>query len=774
MKEFAMNQNVKISGGKSAARHRNGRVFRRSLTPTLALLAALALGLVVPAAAGAQTNFTIDGGAGGGGGGGAGNKPSTGPGAGGLNGTGSASPAHDGTVGSEGAGGKGGDGVGNPGSGILAGMVENGGAGGRGADYGRTEYSNVRYDGNIIVTGGKGGQGGQGGTGASTPSLPEDPEPFWGNGGQGGAGGDAVFTGAANVVTTITGSLAAVGGATGTNGISPAGGGAGQGVSGAGGRGGMVRINHAGTVKFEGAGPHDLIFTNASGVTGGGYMDVFINNLLLDGNSATINTTGLGGTDKIYLGTLSLSNAATFQAAGGSNYVMPLPTSGKGYTFTDLHISGTGNRLDLNGSIYTPGAVNGKLIFDVANVAGGTMLDANNDINLTGFSMDNLLMQGDTAALAEGQSITLMANVTGVIDPQKTFAYKGGMRIEEFSTQISGNALVANFGGASQAVRTGQVFHPYFQGQLAAMQTVSGATRPAMEESIRALANTATNVGTPLVSLAAVGSSTTLETGSEVEMESFGGALSVGTKMANTGGVTTVAAFGEFGTGSYDTSTDIADLSAWRDGNYGVFIGGGDTEYAGGGVFLHHLFDATQFAGGFSLEGSLRMGTVNNQFNMDILDRSGYDIDRLYWGGHVGAGYNMPLNNLNSVDFFGQVHLTSVESGSIQSTAGQEIAFDSVTSTVSRLGGRYNHNFNELIKGYATAAWEYEFDGESGGSVDNIRVQDSPSLKGSSGFGQLGVNVKSASNPVSLDLSVFGVIGQQEGFGGTAGLKLDF
>ena len=748
-----MNQTIRNSGGKSAAHSRSSRAFRRSLTPTLALLAALTLGLVVPVAAEAQySSIGIIGYGGGGGGGGAGAPAGAGGQGGG--GAGLGAKGSDGSNSAGGAGGQGGGGgsAGEPTTGLT------GGDGGRGASVSRHENSNEIYTG-VLISGGDSGQNGVDGTGS--PS---------GSGGRGGAGGNATFSGAADVVTTITGDLLAFGGTAN------------------GGGGGAAIIRHEGTMLFDGSQAHDLFFSTLSG----GSVSVYINNLQIDNSAATIYTATLSGKD-VRWNTLSLSNGAAFNASLGTKYVLPTDLYNSGFTFNNLYVIGYNNQFNLDSTAtqaYTPGAlhVNGKLSFLMDNntISGSApMLTAGNigtgsSINLTGFDLNNVAIVGEQHYynyLREGQSIVLIRNVDSdpsLTSPHRTTVYKGGLRFEDFylrTTATNGGDLLATYGGRAHSVRTGEAFTPYFQGHMAALYAVSGGSRPALEQATKVLANTPTSVGEPLISLTALGSDVTLNTGSSVDVESFGGVLAVGTKLNNSAGLTTAAVFGEFGSGSYDTYKNIPDLYAF---NYGRFDGGGDVDYFGGGVYLHHLFDPTHFAGGFSVEGSFRVGTVKNKFNLDMLDRSGYDISRRYWGGHVGLGYNYLLTNMDSVDMFGQLHFADVENGTFNTTAQERIHFLSAKSTISRLGGRYNHNFNDQFKGYATAAWEYEFEGDVGGSVDRTRIQKAPNIEGSSGFGQLGLNVKSATNPVSLDLSVFGVTGQQEGYGGTIGLKLDF
>lgn len=775
-----MNLTMIKPGAQSPAPSRTRPKFRRSLTPTLALLAAMALGLMAPVAAEAQLipSFNATGvGGGGGGGGGEGGGTIKAPGAGGDGGSkGTPLAGDDGQDASGAAGGAGGNGAtgigGGQGGSGKPGLGLNGGNGGVGGDSIYNISSGV-YDA-VTITGGTGGKGGI--TGGSDGNFDG------GNGGMGGKGGDVILYGASGSATTIHHNLTL------NKGLSPAQG-ANQAASGG---GGFAIMRHEGTLIFNSL----INATHDIGINGGSYA--LINNLQIVGGfsgrpTSTVNLE-IDPASNASFNTISLINGGIFNVNTAADW-SPLPSSGD-YVFNNLYITGTGNQLNLDSASsgntlkYTPSVVNGHLTFAIDNTAVGnaTMLTVG-DINsgsggsgmdLNGFNVNNLHIIGGTGYyqnLRVGDRITLIDNVDNAAafaTAQRQTIYKGGLRFEDFfisATSQTNGDLVASYGGKAASVLSGEAFEPYFQGQTASMHMVTGGSRQAMDQATRILATTETSVGQPLVNLTAIGSDTTLDTGSSVDVESYGGILTIGTKMNNEAGVSTVAVFGEFGTGSYSTYKNIPDLTAF---NNGRFKGVGDTDYYGGGIYVNHLFDATQFAGGFSLDGSLRGGTVSNKFNLDMLDRSGYDIDRNYIAGHIGLNFNHLLTNMDSLDTFGQLHFARVAGGDFNTSAGERISFDQGKSNVSRLGARYNHSFNETIKGYATGAWEYEFDGSSGGSVDRIRIRKAPDVGGSSGFGQLGLNVKSAANPVSLDASVFGVTGQQEGFGGTLGLRLDF
>lgn len=68
------------------------------------------------------------------------------------------------------------------------------------------------------------------------------------------------------------------------------------------------------------------------------------------------------------------------------------------------------------------------------------------------------------------------------------------------------------------------------------------------------------------------------------------------------------------------------------------------------------------------------------------------------------------------------------------------------------MGGRYHYAFCKAASGYAGAAWEYEFSGNVGGTLNGARIDES-SLGGTTGTGEMGLSISPAKN-FSIDLGV--------------------
>ena len=94
----------------------------------------------------------------------------------------------------------------------------------------------------------------------------------------------------------------------------------------------------------------------------------------------------------------------------------------------------------------------------------------------------------------------------------------------------------------------------------------------------------------------------------------------------------------------------------------------------------------------------------------------------------------------------------------------------------TRVGGRFSYALYDELAPYAGAAWEYEFDGKARATTYGFDVP-APSLKGSTGVGELGIsftpNVLSQ-NAFAVDLGVQGYTGMRQGISGSVQLKFEF
>lgn len=257
------------------------------------------------------------------------------------------------------------------------------------------------------------------------------------------------------------------------------------------------------------------------------------------------------------------------------------------------------------------------------------------------------------------------------------------------------------------------------------------------------------------------------DTGSHVTSHNWNGIAGVGMEKKLSGGDLSYGAFYEYGKGNYDTSGS-------------GFFGSGDTRYSGGGILARY-----ENTGKTYVEGSLRFGRMKNNADDVLHGTNGnpydYDTHASYWGGHIGVGHVFDLTHeiattsrggtaraTRDLDLYGKYFHTHLGSGSF-TAGGVNYNLDSVNSDILRIGARLNnrsgrHDF------YLGLAWDYEFDGESRGTVSTaglsaaIRKAD---MGGSSLMAEAGWKLESTSdNPWDIDIGVKAYVGQHRGFAG--------
>lgn len=248
------------------------------------------------------------------------------------------------------------------------------------------------------------------------------------------------------------------------------------------------------------------------------------------------------------------------------------------------------------------------------------------------------------------------------------------------------------------------------------------------------------------------------ETGSSVDVDGTNMLLGVAWKHSDE---TTMGVFAEYGDGSYDTENNFNGIN---------MKGSGDTSYFGGGFLARRDYTGTA-AGHYYLEGSMRLGRTDNEYtNSYLRDSLGqiahYDIDGMYYGMHIGAGYLRQIDENRTLDMYGRFLWTRQEGDTTTLSTGEKLNFSDINSWRWRMGARFNYNDGEKTGYYAGLAWEHEFDGEADASVNGFAI-DEPSLKGDSGIAEIGMNYKpSADNPWILNLNVQTYFGARDGWRG--------
>ena len=108
---------------------------------------------------------------------------------------------------------------------------------------------------------------------------------------------------------------------------------------------------------------------------------------------------------------------------------------------------------------------------------------------------------------------------------------------------------------------------------------------------------------------------------------------------------------------------------------------------------------------------------------------------------------------------------------------GSDYNLDGVSSSLLRIGARYGST-DRKWNWYGGLAFEYEFDGKSGGTVTTSGISAAiraASVKGGSVRGELGLRMDATKdNPWKADICIYGYGGRHRGFGGNISVAYTF
>lgn len=221
----------------------------------------------------------------------------------------------------------------------------------------------------------------------------------------------------------------------------------------------------------------------------------------------------------------------------------------------------------------------------------------------------------------------------------------------------------------------------------------------------------------------------------------------------------------------------FGDYKAHNSSGSASVNGKGDTETVGGGILARVDMTDTALKGLYA-EASLRIGSLSSDYRSnDLRDVAGhtaaYDITSTYYGAHAGLGYIWNFNDSASLDVYGKYFWTH-QTGQDVTILGDKFSFKDSDSQRVKLGGRFSYAVTETFVSYFGAAWEYEFGGKARATTYGYDVP-APSLKGSTGVGEIGINWKpEKAQGFSVDLGIQGYTGMREGVSGTLQLKYEF
>ena len=414
----------------------------------------------------------------------------------------------------------------------------------------------------------------------------------------------------------------------------------------------------------------------------------------------------------------------------------------------------TGNTLNLSSSITVTEVENFEFYHftlpadmqpgDTILTVSGTAVLGNGDGTPSKITANTL---SGTAPFQEGEQITLIGttgtgSVTGDVSPTGAGTH-GAMLVYDFGMAIEDNQLRATVESVRTSPESKILSEGFLAGSILLNQT--GDMIAQRTEQTRCGAFFDISFG-----------DSRYNTGSHIDMKGFSLLTGI-TRCVNTAsGKMTYGAFFEYGNGN-DTGLYITGAR-----------GNSDVYHYGGGLLGRLNLRNSVYA-----EGSFRAGGMDNGFTSNLLDgqgnAAGYDSSSAYIGTHLGLGRKLKLSSRNTWDVYGKYFWTHQNGGRVTLSTNDPVRFESIDSHRMRLGGRSTSAVNRRLSTYWGAAWEHEFAGTAKATTYGYAI-DSPSLRGSTGIGELGVSLKSQ-RALALDLGVQGYIGKREGIAGSAQVR---
>jgi hypothetical protein len=566
---------------------------------------------------------------------------------------------------------------------------------------------------------------------------------------------------------------------------------------------------YGGATGVTGSESGGIASNNVVTVSGGSVNDIIGGRVRRDSNNATGNEVIItGGTISGYV---QGGNADVGSATGNTVII-----SGGNFTGTDMHIYGgyaegaagnevtTGNTVEISGSpqfnhttniqggsnltdyggntliTRTTGlTVNGVGAFDTyefilpANSVGGTVYAVNSPVNLAGTTVYVTLEGGRT--LREGESVTLFNQTTGApatssatITGGVSLLYEGGLNVTGNSLVLTVNSVQLNpqimaFSQAALARGIAANVAADFlseQGILAATLVLDQlAIAPVASAS--GLASLASpRRGGPAV-FAAIGGGTSrydLSGNSRLRVNSLPFLLGLANRLDTEDGRLTFAGFLEGGYGNYRGTMGGLRYND-RDGFH----------YAGVGLLGRY-----ESIGGFYAEAAGHLGGVKQDFTATPAFAGplavNYSSDSLYYGILMGVGFRQSFAS-TQLDLSAK-YLWNQADGDRTEVAGDPYEFDRVNSQRLRLAARLLFRPECFVSPYAGAAFEYEGDGSSSGSVYGFALPEA-SLKGGTVFAEGGVRLGGGGN-YGFDLGLKGYLGRRQGVSGAIRFETRF
>lgn len=502
-----------------------------------------------------------------------------------------------------------------------------------------------------------------------------------------------------------------------------------------------------------------------------------------------VETNGGSNTIQAINNTVNITGAPNFNANSNIYGALVSNTGGSTVISSDAF---TGNTLNFSAEpiktknmggfefynfVVPASAVDGTVLIN----AGGTVNVDNSKVEVKGIASGSALQTGEQVVLINAGTL---AGTAQTIDSR---ALQGVSLYYDVDVEQSGNQITATIVDHGVVVtppapHPGEntppgVIHPEIQlpGINPGPAKVNPQTKALSEGRLAgmALATQGANVvadanwmqdqenGTFRPFITAVAGHNRYNTSSHIDVDSVNVVAGIGYKHDQWA----VAGFIESGWGSYDSYNTFTNAASVR--------GEGSTKYHG--VGLLGRYDLTEQ---LYIDGSVRVGKSQTDFkSRDLASAAGqyasYDSKSNYASAHIGAGYKLPINESTKADL-SMKYLWTHLGGDQVSVVGDPIDFDSINSHRVRANARIYHDVNPQLTLRGGVGYEHEFDGKANATTYHVYQIDSPSLKGGSGIGEIGLTYTTKNQKLTFDIGVRGYVGKREGVNGTFQMTYKF
>ena len=500
---------------------------------------------------------------------------------------------------------------------------------------------------------------------------------------------------------------------------------------------------------------------------------------LFDGSSAEydysgITALGTSGFDVAFSApeTVAAGESMTLLKANATLKDMAAETKSASYSFNPvagvaIDAAITGNLAVTGGAVTYTAAENRASKLTFTNVDwkdSGALMTRPSNITFSGADVDTAKISfQNIKELEANKQMTLVSDFGDKVGTITGSKYTVGTGLEgEGAASLSGSDLIFTAKTAAKDMAAQEQTHNTLMAMEAGIALLAAGNEH-ISQTMDSLA-TPGNVGADGTAIGASmgGGASRYETGSHVSTHNWNAAVAVGSSRESKSGKLEWGVFGEYGKTSYKLH-----------GNVGT--GDGDSHYAGGGLLAKWINKHDVYT-----EASFRMGRMSDDAKNLLYDAMGngygYDVHANYFGAHVGVGKIVKYKGGRSLDVYGKYFYTKRD-GVDFAAGGSSYSLDSVASSLLRIGARYGTT-DKKWNWYGGLAYEYEFDGKSGGTVSTGGVSAairSASIKGSSVRGEIGMKMYATkTNPWQVDVSLYGYGGKHRGFGGNVNVAYMF